>query len=178
MATTKKSVKTSEQKVEKVDVTNVNKKGDETMNEQLNLGIEGNSEAKKGDKAMNTFNIFEFGKTQLITAYLNADKANEFDLKVKYINDLDFTDKNTNNPVHIDGMGKVLGYLAKNKAFTYKIVEQLEVVNDELKTVYTVKIKDFDITAKAKSKAGKDFMLFKGALGRVLENRFIQEATA
>ena len=80
--------------------------------------------------------------------------------------------------MHIDGMGKVLGYLAKNKAFTYRVEEHIETVNDELKTVYTVKIKNFDITAKAKSKTGKDFMLFKGALGRVLENRFIQEATA
>lgn len=158
MATTKKSVKTSEQKVEKVDGTNVNKKGDETMN--------------------NTFNIFEFTKQKLIEEFFNAKENKEFELKVKHINDLDFNDKETGEPIHIDGAGKVLGYLAKNKAFTYNIIEQVEVVKDELKTVYVVKIKNFDIKAKAVSKQGKEYSMFSGALGRVLEKRYMQEATA
>ena len=144
------------------------------------LKIEGtNVEAKKGEKVManNNFNVWEFTKQKLCEEYLANTKKKTLEVKVRFMDDYVNEKKN----IKIEGSRKVFHYLAQQNAISdYEVTEKVELINGELKQVYVVKVKGFNPQATAKSKkTGNTFPLFRGAMGRALENQlFNTKATA
>ena len=157
-------------KTQKIDGTNVEmKKGENIMNNTV----------ENGGNAMNKtqFNVWEYTKQKLCEEYLANKSKKNLTVKVRFMDDYINESKN----IKVEGARKVFHYLAQQSAISdYEVTEKVELINGMLKQVYLVKVKGFNPKATAKSKkTGNTFPLFRGAMGRALENQmFNTKATA
>lgn len=124
----------------------------------------------------NTFNVWEFTKQKLCEEYLANTKKKTLEVKVRFMDDY----INEKQGIKIEGSRKVFHYLAQQNAISdYQVTEKVELIDGKLKQVYIVKVKGFNPQATAKSKkTGNTFPLFRGAMGRALENQMFTKATA
>ena len=122
----------------------------------------------KNKKVERKFNIFENTYENIMRGYVASGEANEFSFNVRHLYDSKFTSKEGKD-VKIEGAGKVIGFL--NKKGALKVVNIEKVTKETGANVYEVKIKDFDILTKQKSKfSNGEYFLFKKAYKNVTGN--------
>ncbi len=96
----------------------------------------------------------------------------DFETSFRFMDD--FTIKTNEGDKTIEGAGKVLYVLKRDGAIkATEVTERSEVIDGKVKKTYTVKIKGFNPTAKAKSKAGKEYNVFATAMQKALYSRYI-----